>query len=137
MIVTVLVIAVTWVYLLATAITSVLTDVVAVAGLLAALFYILTAAAMIAYYRRRVLATAWDFLAVGVLPASAAGFLGWVAYRSLQAAPAPERWTIAAIITSGLTLMLIARFGLRSPFFAIAREADQPSRPAHANGRPR
>jgi len=136
-IVAVLVIAVIWVYLLATGITNVLTDVVAVAGLLAAMFYILTAMAMMVYYRRRVFASPWDFLVIGVLPLAASVFLGWVVFRSLQLAPAGEKWTITAIIACGLVLMLTARFGLRSPFFGITREADQPSRPAHGTGRPR
>ncbi len=114
----------TGVYMLATGITNVLANVVAVAGLLAAMFYVLTGLAMMAYYRRRILASVRDFVVVGVLPFGAAGFLGWVVFRSLQLAPAGQRWTIAAIVVSGLAFMLAARFGLRSAFFAIPRETD-------------
>jgi amino acid transporter len=124
-----LIIAVIWVYLLATGITNVLSEVVAVAGLLAALFYVLTAAAMMVFYRRRVLATVRDSFAVGVLPLAASGFLGWVVFRSLQQAAAAEKWTITAIIATGLAMMLTARFGLKSPFFAITRETSTGKNP--------
>ena len=110
--------------MLATGITNVLANVVAVAGLLAAMFYVLTGLAMMAYYRRRILASVRDFVVVGVLPFGAAGFLGWVVFRSLQLAPAGQKWTIVAVFVSGLVAMLVARFGLRSRFFAVRRESD-------------
>jgi hypothetical protein len=47
--------------------------VVNVSGLLFAAFYILTALATMAYYRRRVLASAWDAIVLGILPLGAAG----------------------------------------------------------------
>lgn len=121
-----LTVAVVWVYMLATGITSVLANVVAVAGLLAAMFYVLTSLAMIAYYRRRIIAGVWDFTVVGVLPLSAAVFLAWVVFRSLQLAPSGEKWTMVAIVVSGLAMMLMARFRLRSPFFDLSRESDRP-----------
>ena len=49
-----LIIALTWVYLLATSVQNAFTDVVDVTGLLFAIFYALTALATIAYYRRRI-----------------------------------------------------------------------------------
>jgi len=123
-----LVIAVTWVYMLATSVQNVFANVVAVAGLLASAFYILTALATMVYYRRRIFASVWDFLVLGVLPLGAATFLGWILTRSLQLAPGGQRWSIVAIVSTGLVLMLVARFGLRSVFFAIPRESD--TRPA-------
>src|ERR1051326_4825884 len=48
----VLIIGLTWVYLLATSVQNAFNDVVAVTGLLFAIFYILTALATIVYYRR-------------------------------------------------------------------------------------
>jgi hypothetical protein len=42
------------------------------------------------------------------------------------AAPAPQLWSLAGILVAGLVLLLIARFGLRSAFFHIQRESDQP-----------
>ena len=91
-------------------------------GILTAGFYILTALATIVYYRRRVVSNAWDALLVGILP-SAAAFLAWIVSRSLQAAPASQRLSVAGIIAVGVVLMLFARFALRSPFFQISRES--------------
>jgi amino acid transporter len=119
-----LIIALSWIYLLATSVQNAFGDVVAVTGLLFAVFYILTALATMAYYRRRVLTSAWDALILGILPLAAAAFLGWIVARSLQAAPAPQIWSLTGTIAAGVVLMLVARFGLRSPFFHIRREHD-------------
>jgi amino acid transporter len=119
-----LIIGLTWIYLLATSVQSAFGDVVAVTGLLFAVFYILTALATMMYYRRRVLTSAWDALVLGILPLAAAGFLGWIVAKSLQAAPAPQIWSLTGTIAAGVVLMLVARFGLRSPFFHIRREHD-------------
>jgi amino acid transporter len=113
----------TWVYLLSSSIANVFTQVINVTGLLYAGFYILTAFAAIAYYRRRVFSNAWDALFVGILPLGAAGFLVWIIYRSLQSAPASEVWSVIGIVAAGLILMLAARIVLRSPFFKIGRES--------------
>jgi len=127
-----LIVALTWVYMLATSVQNVFADVVAVAGLLFSMFYILTALATIVYYRRRVISSAWDFLVLGVLPLGAAGFLGWVLVTSLRGAPAGQVWSVAAIVGTGLVLMAVARWGLKSPFFQIPRES---YRPVHGKGR--
>ena len=118
------IIALSWIYLLATSVQNAFDDVVAVTGLLFAVFYILTALATLAYYRRRLLTSAWDALILGLLPAGAAGFLGWIVVKSLQTAPAAQIWSLAGILAAGVALMLVARFALRSPFFAIRREHD-------------
>jgi amino acid transporter len=117
------VIAITWVYLLATSVQTAFTDVVDATGLLFSAFYILTALATIVYYRRRIMARPWDLIWLGVLPLAAAGFLGWIIVRSMQQAGAPENWSILAIVGVGVILMFVARFGLRSPFFGIPRES--------------
>jgi len=122
-----LLIALTWVYLLATSVQGAFDDVVNVSGLLFAAFYILTALATMAYYRRRALASVRNALELAVGPLAAAGFLGWIIYRSVQQAPPGQNWSLAGIIVLGLVLMLVARFGFRSPFFGIARESE-PSR---------
>ena len=59
-----------------------------------------------------------------MLPVAAAAFLVWVVVKSLDGAPASEVWSLIGIVGVGLVLMLIARFGLRSSFFQIARESD-------------
>jgi amino acid transporter len=122
----ILLIALTWVYLLANSIQGAFTAVIDVSGLLFAAFYILTALATIAYYRRRVLASFRDALTLGVLPVAAAGFLAWIIGKSIQAAPPSQDWSLVAIVALGLVLMAVARLGLRSQFFAITRESEPP-----------
>jgi len=117
-------IVVTWLYLLTSSVASAFTNVIAVTGLLYAAFYVLTALAAIIYYRRRVFTRPWDALTLGILPIAAIGFLGWVVIRSLQTAPAPQIWSLVGIVGMGLLLMLSARFVLRSPFFGVQRESD-------------
>jgi amino acid transporter len=55
-----LIVRLTWVYLLATSVQNAFNDVVAVTGLLFAIFYTLTALATIVYYRGRVFTRARD-----------------------------------------------------------------------------
>jgi amino acid transporter len=118
-----LIIAATWAYILATSAKAIFGEVVALAGLLAATFYILTALATIAYYRRRIPANAWDALLAGLLPLGAAGFLGWIIVKSVQNEPASQRWALAGVVAAGIIVMGYARFALRSTFFQTPREA--------------
>jgi amino acid transporter len=118
-----LIIGLSAVYLLATTVQNAFDNVINVTGALFSIFYILTALATVAYYRRRVVSGAWNFVVLGVLPIGAAGFLGWVLVQSLQSAPAPELWSLAGIVIAGVVLMFVARTILRSPFFQIRRES--------------
>jgi amino acid transporter len=125
-IVGILLIALTWVYLLATSVQNAFTDVIDVTGLLFAIFYVLTALATIVYYRRRVFGGVRDFIVLGLLPFAAAAFLAWMFTKSVQAAAAPEIWSLVGIIGAGVLMMLSARFILKSQFFHMRREsADQ------------
>jgi amino acid transporter len=117
------VIAITWIYLLATSVQNAFTDIVDATGLLYSAFYILTALATMVYYRRRIMARPWDLVSLGVLPLAAAGFLGWIIVKSMMRAPATQNWPLLGIVVVGLILMFVARFGLRSPFFGIQRES--------------
>ncbi len=118
-----LIIAARWVYILVTSAQAIFGEVVSLAGLLAAAFYILTALATIAYYRRRILANAWDATLADILPLAAAGFLGWIIVRPVQNEPVSQRWALADIVAAGVIVMGYARFALRSPFFQIPRES--------------
>jgi amino acid transporter len=121
----VLLIAITWVYLLLEkSVSNAFTAVVDVSGLLFGGFYILTAIATVVYYRRRVYTNAWDALILGVLPVGAAAFLGWIIYSSVKDAPASQIWSLVGVVVIGVILMIGSRFVLRSPFFQIARERD-------------
>jgi amino acid transporter len=121
-----LIVGLSAVYFLATSVQTAFSDVIAVTGLLFSIFYILTALAAVAYYRRRVFRSARDALTLGIFPLAAAAFLGWVLTKSLLAAPWAWRWSLIAIVAAGLILMLAARYILRSPFFHIHRESDSP-----------
>jgi amino acid transporter len=112
------------VYLLATSVQGAFSDVVGLSGQLFAAFYILTAIATIVYYRRRVVSSVWNALVLGILPLAAAGFLIWVLFKFLQSTTAASLWSIVGIVAAGIVLMVVARVGLRSPFFALPRESD-------------
>jgi amino acid transporter len=118
-------IAVTWVYLLSGSIANVFTQLISVTGLLCAAYYILTALAAMVYYRRRIFSNAWDALLVGILPLGAVAFLGWVVVKSLMAAPPSQIWSLTGVGCAGVLLLFVARVVLRSPFFSISRESDQ------------
>ena len=122
-IIAVILIAATWAYLLSTSIATVFTYVVSTTGLLFAGFYTFTALSAVFYYRRRIFTNAWDALLVGILPLASAVFLAWVVVKSLQTAPATEKWSLVGIMGAGVVLMLVARFILRSPFFRIPLES--------------
>lgn len=117
------VIAITWVYLLATSVQTAFTDVVDATGLLFSAFYILTALATIVYYRRRIVARPWDLVSLGVLPLAAAGFLGWIIAKSMLQAPANQNWSILGVVVVGLIVMVVVRLLLRSDFWGLQRES--------------
>jgi len=119
----VILIAVTWAYLLSSSIANAFTSLIDVSGVLYSSFYLLTALAAVAYYRRRIFGNVWDALLVGILPLAAAAFLVWIVTKSYQHAAASQRWSLIGIVAAGVVLMLIARFVLRSPFFHIRRES--------------
>ena len=105
----VILIAVTWVYLLSSSIANAFTQLIDVTGVLYASFYILTALSAIVYYRRRIFSNAWDAVLVGILPLAAAGFLVWIVAKSSQNAPASQRWSLIGIVVAGVVVMLVAR----------------------------
>jgi amino acid transporter len=127
-----LLIAIAAVYLLTSSVQNAFDNVIAVTGLLFSIFYILTALAMIVYYRRRVFSSVWDTIVLAILPLGAAGFLGWVLVKSIIAAPSSQQWSLIGIIALGVVLMLSARFIQRSPFFQISRETDSGPAARHA-----
>jgi amino acid transporter len=114
----------TWAYLLSTSLANAFNDAISVTALIYAAFYILTALAAITYYWRRVFSNALDAVILGVLPLAAAGFLGWILVKSLQAAPSAQIWSLVAIVGVGTVLMLVARVVLRPQFFHLRRETE-------------
>jgi amino acid transporter len=126
-IVGVLIIALTWVYLLVTTVQGAFTDVVDESGLLFAVFYVFTAFATITYYRRRLTRSAWDAVILGILPLGAAGFLVWMFVKSVMAESWPLNWSLIGVAGVGIVLMFGARFISHSPFFQIKRESEPES----------
>ncbi|HEX3926064.1 MAG TPA: APC family permease [Streptosporangiaceae bacterium] len=120
----VLLIGLTWVYLLAGSLQNAFTSVIDTSGLLFAAFYILTALATIVYYRRRLVRSPWDALILGILPIAAAVFLGWIIVKSIQGAAASQNYSLIGVVVLGAILMFVARYVLESPFFQIQRESD-------------
>ena len=119
-----LVVALAWVYLLATSVQNTFNDVVDITGLVFALFYVLTGLASIVYYRRRIFSGARDAVILGVLPIGSAAFLVWMVVKYLMNAPTPQVWSMIGIIISGLVMLVVSRFWLKSPFFHVQRESD-------------
>jgi amino acid transporter len=122
----VLIAALSAVYLLATSVQTAFNDIIAILGQLLGILYILTTLAALTYYRRQIIASWWDAIVAGVLPLGAAGFLGWVVYRSISSAwdsARPQVWTLLGVVVSGLVMLIIARFVLRSMFFRLPRES--------------
>jgi amino acid transporter len=123
MVIGIILIVVTWVYLLASSVANAFTALISISGVLYASFYLLTALSAIAYYRRRIFSNAWDAVLIGILPLAATGFLVWIVLKSVQNAPQSQRWSLIGVVAAGLILMLAARFILRSQFFRIQRES--------------
>jgi amino acid transporter len=115
-----------WVYLLTTSVQSAFSYVLNNTGILYATFYCLTALAAIIYYRRRVLSNFNDALTLGILPIASIAFLAYIAVKSILSAPAAQNYSLLGFVVVGFILILVARFGWRSPFFGIRRESWRP-----------
>ena len=124
----VILIVITWVYLLSGSIANVFTQLIDVTGLLCAAYYMLTALAAIVYYRRRIFSAPWDAMLAGVLPAGAIAFLGWILVKSVIGAEGAQLWSLVGVGIAGIVLMLIARYVLRAQFFSTPRESAETRR---------
>src|SRR6266581_4829922 len=115
-------------YVLGTSMQNAFNDLLAISAWLTVGFYMFTAMAMTAYYRRQVFAKFSTAVTVGLLPLASVVFLGWVLVRSIQAAPWPQKWSLIGVLGAGVVLMFTARFIWRSPFFGLARESQRGAR---------
>lgn len=122
----VLLLVLVFVYTLGTSLQNAFDDLLAISAWLTVGFYMFTALAMTAYYRRQVFAKFSTAVTVGLLPLASVVFLGWVLVRSIQAAPWPQKWSLIGVLGAGVVLMFTARFIWRSPFFGLARESQRP-----------
>ena len=110
------------VYLLVTSVQAAFDNVISVAGILFAIFYILTAAAAVVFYRRQVVSSLENFVTLGVLPLAGAAFLVYVVVESLLDAPASRLWSLLGVLAAGLVLMIAARLIGKAPFFGRKTE---------------
>jgi amino acid transporter len=96
-----------------------LSDIVSTLGLYAAIFYALTAAAALWFYRRVIASGASNLLLGGVLPAIGAAFMVFVIVYSLatHALTPVEIWSGFGLAVFGLVLALVSRLVGRSEFF--------------------
>ncbi len=121
-----LILAFSWVFLLTTSIQGVFYDVVDVTSVLFMVFYILTALATVAYYRRRLFSNLGSGIILGILPVASAVFLAWIIYEymiSSTVTPAVD-WSLIGVVGLGIVLLFVARFVLKSPFFQIRPESE-------------
>jgi len=125
-VVSVVLIAVMWAYLLSGSIANAFTNLIDATGQLYIIFYVLTVLAAMVYYRRRIFRRAGDAIMIGILPILSVILLVWILAKSLVAAPSSQIWALVIVVGVGLLLMLSARFIQRSPFFQVPRESATP-----------
>ncbi|HEY1624836.1 MAG TPA: APC family permease [Streptosporangiaceae bacterium] len=115
------------VYLIATSVQNAFDYLLSDSGILYIAFYVLSAAATIVYYRRRVVTSVWNALTLAILPFLAGAFLTYIVVKSMMGAPAPQNWALVITAALGIVLLFSARFIQKSPFFQIPRESDPAS----------
>lgn len=108
-----------WASTLIGSIGTALADIVSTLGLMAAIFYLLTAGAAVWYYRRAILAGPGNLILGGILPGLGAAFMAFViiyslATGSLNGIEISFGFGAAAI---GLVLSVISKQVGRSPFY--------------------
>ncbi len=120
--------ALSWIYLLTTSVQNAFTYVLNNTGILYATFYCVTALAAVVYFRRRILSNWSDAVTVGLLPVASVVFLAYIAVKSVLTAPAAQNYALLGFGVAGLVLLFVARFGLRSSFFQVRRESWRPEK---------
>jgi amino acid transporter len=108
-----------WASTLIGSIGTALGDIVATLGLMAAIFYLLTAAAAIWYYRRVITQSTANLLLGGLLPGVGAAFMAFVIIYTLAtgALNGVEVGTGFGFALVGVVLSVISRRAGKSPFY--------------------
>jgi hypothetical protein len=106
-----------WASTLIGSIGKALADITSTLGLMAAMFYLLTAGAAVWYYRRVIMRTPSDFFLGGVLPALGAAFMAFVIIYTLAKGllEITFGFGLAAI---GLVLSFVSQYVGKSTFFS-------------------
>ncbi len=97
-----------------------LSDIVSTLGLIAAIFYLLTASAAVWYYRRTIMSSASDFFLGGFLPGLGAAFMLFVIVYTLEqnelnGVQLGFGFGLAAV---GLVLSFVSQYVGKSPFYS-------------------
>jgi amino acid transporter len=103
------------------------TSIVASTSVAFTVFYIFTGIATSWYYRKLLLRSVWDFLAVGMLPLAGAGVLVWILTKAIPSIEGAARWSLIGAAILGALLMCISAFVTRSPFFLLRRQVYDPN----------
>lgn len=114
-----------WASTLIGSIGKALSDIVSTLGLMAAMFYLLTASAAVWYYRRVIMRGASNFILGGVLPGLGAAFMAFViiytlAKGLLNGVEIGFGFGLAAV---GLVVSVISRYVGRSSFYTDPRSS--------------
>ncbi len=101
-------------------------DIVSTLGLMAAIFYLLTAGTAVWFYRRTITESAGNFVLGGILPGLGAAFMAFViiyslATGSLNGIEIAFGFGLALI---GLVLSFVAKYAGRSPFYTEPMTSD-------------
>jgi amino acid transporter len=120
----------TWIYILgSSSVQNSFDTIVAVDGMLFALFYAFTGIAMIAYFRRVAIAGARNTLTLLLIPLVSTAFLLYVVWKSV---PGLGGWTSGSLVSLyillgiGAVIMICVRLTNSSGYFATPREAFDP-----------
>lgn len=117
-----------WATTLFDSIGEALQDIVSTLGLMAALFYLLTAVAAIWCHRQQVLTSAKDFVLGALLPGLGAVFMGFVVVASIADGDldAVELWAGVGLVLFGFVLSFVSRLAGRSSFYTDPASAETP-----------
>jgi amino acid transporter len=120
----------TWIYILgSSSVQNSFDTIVAVDGMLFALFYAFTGIAMIAYFRRVAVGGARNVLTLLLIPVVSTAFLLYVVWKSV---PGLGGWTSGSLVSLyvllgiGAVIMIYVRVTNSSGYFATPREAFDP-----------
>lgn len=123
----------TWIYILGSSnVQSSFDTIVAVDGLLFALFYAFTGVAVLVYFRKVAATSAWNALSLVLFPLVSTLFLFYVVWKSI---PDLGGWTsgsmvaLYALLGIGAAIMLYGRLAHTSEYFDMPREPYEPGPP--------
>lgn len=120
----------TWIYILgSSSVQNSFDTIVAVDGLLFALFYAFTGLTMIVYFRRMAVSGPRNAITLLVIPVISTAFLFYIVWKSV---PGLGGWTSGSLVALyimlgiGAVIMISGRLAKTSPYFSTRREVFRP-----------